>query len=191
MNNESSTLLAYINQFGMVGCNSCRYINSISDMGISLNAVMELIDRKEIFYSKVFMKRTVYMSRQLYFWLKSIRGKKAYNYYESHILQVMQALQPVNTKYLKAECRLNGQAYSKNFSRLLESMSITAYSTYEYMNPHWASMLYVTVTKWEESAQNESFVGSKADAEEAVKELLGRTIERKYIEKMIACVETE
>lgn len=191
MNTQAGALLAYVNRFGMIGCNSNKYVTSISEMGISLNAVMELIDHKEIFYTKVFMRRTVYISKQLYFLLKAIKGCKAHNYYESHILEIMKMLQPVSTKYLKAACKICNGKYNENFNKLLENMSITAYCTYEFMNPHWASMLYVTSSKWEEEIKYPSIECPREEAEEKIKSILSNTIGQKYIEKLINDLKAE
>lgn len=73
----ASELLRTIQQYGMVGCNVCPYLRSIDEVGGSWQAAMELIDQKQIFYSKVFRHRTVYLSLELYGLLKCIRGEKS------------------------------------------------------------------------------------------------------------------
>ena len=191
MMNASITLLDYLNNFGMIGCNRSKYIPSITDLGVSLNAVMELIENKEIFYSKVFMGRTVYISKTLYCLLAAIKGDKALNYYERYVLQAVQRLQPVSTKQLKAECTLSEKKYNTTFNSLLKKMCITAYSPYEFLNPHWATMLYSSAKKWEDQIQYSPFSGAKEVAEQQIINLLKKTINQQDINKMIADVKME
>lgn len=67
---NAAQLLAYIDRYGMVGCNPCPYLRSIDEVGGSWQAAMELIETKKLFYTKVFRHRTVYLSVELYGLLK-------------------------------------------------------------------------------------------------------------------------
>ena len=117
----ASELLRTIQQYGMVGCNVCPYLRSIDEVGGSWQAAMELIDQKQIFYSKVFRHRTVYLSRELYGLLKCIRGEKevSYNYNLQRLLTILQGGKPMSTQELKAESCFTGDTYSKAFQKVV------------------------------------------------------------------------
>ena len=183
----ASELLRTIQQYGMVGCNVCPYLRSIDEVGGSWQAAMELIDQKQIFYSKVFHHRTVYLSRELYGLLKCIRGEKevSYNYNLQRLLTTLQGGEPMSTQELKAESGFTGDTYSKAFQKLLENLDVTAYAPYKTLHPTWSSLLYSTSQRWEAAAGFEDIACGMQTAKDRIRALLRHTLTAADTERLI------
>lgn len=63
-------LLNYLEHNGILLCNQNPFLPALEDIGCSWNDVVELIDNHQLFYCKVFQKRTTYLSAECYYLLK-------------------------------------------------------------------------------------------------------------------------
>ena len=66
-------LLCYLEKHGILLCNQNPLLPSLEDIGCSWSDVVELIDNHQLFYCKVFQKRTTYLSAEAYYRLKQVR----------------------------------------------------------------------------------------------------------------------
>ena len=79
-------LYEYLQENGILLCNMNPYLPSLETIGCSWVDVTEEIDNHRLFYSKVYKKRTTYLSVEAYYLLKTIRKKKdAYRISEKNI----------------------------------------------------------------------------------------------------------
>lgn len=69
-------LFDYLENYGILLCNSNPYLPSLDDIGCGWKEVTELIDNQLMFYSKSFKRRTAYLSREVYLLLDMVKIKK-------------------------------------------------------------------------------------------------------------------
>jgi hypothetical protein len=179
---EEKNILSYINSFGILLCNNNKYLPSIFDVGGSWNAVVNLIEKKEIYYCKVFRKRTTYLSKDLYRMLKpfkqdiTILPEKSlmiYNFLNKYGIS--------NTKTMREILGLSTATFNLYFSPLLREMLVTAIDRDKTMNVSWSSFNWGIYSEWEED-NDYSYTYDK----DLLYEILRRQLSQKEIDKLLA-----
>jgi hypothetical protein len=179
---EEKNILSYINSFGILLCNNNKYLPSIFDVGGSWNAVVNLIEKKEIYYCKVFRKRTAYLSKDLYRMLKpfkqdiTILPEKSlmiYNFLNKYGIS--------NTKTMREILGLSTATFNLYFSPLLREMLVTAIDRDKTMNVSWSSFNWGIYSEWEED-NDYSYTYDK----DLLYEILRRQLSQKEIDKLLA-----
>ena len=179
---EEKKILAYINHYGILLCNDNKYLPSIFDVGGSWNSVVSLIEKKEIYYCKVFRERTTYLSKTLYRMLKafkqdiSILPKKSLVIYD-----FLQEYGVSNTKTMKILLGLSTPLFNLYFTPLLREMLVTTISRDKTMNISWSSFNWGLYTQWEDSNDNVNIYN-----DESLYEILMRELSQKEIDRLLA-----
>ena len=192
---NAAQLLAYIDRYGMVGCNTCPYLRSIDEVGGSWQAAMELVEAKKLFYTKVFRHRTVYLSVELYGLLKCRQTptearRATWAYPARQLWEVLQAAdRPLPARELKAESGFAPKTFSKAWQTMLEGMDATAWAPYKTLHPTWSSLLYTTSERWEKAAGLSLTPCTPDEAADRIRTLLRDTISPKDIETLLQQVQ--
>lgn len=142
-------LLNYLEHNGILLCNQNPFLPALEDIGCSWNDVVELIDNHQLFYCKVFQKRTTYLSAECYYLLKNLRCPKPLTPSAERIYSFLLNKAPAETTFLKSISALSPKSYQQGFDFLLQNLYVTAFSNCQTLNPNWSSFRYCTSVTWE------------------------------------------
>ena len=67
---SADALEQYLNAMGIIGCNVNPYLPALDDLGFCWRDMTTLLDRQGLFAAKVYRRRTVYLSPEVYHLLK-------------------------------------------------------------------------------------------------------------------------
>ena len=148
MDGTVKRLSDYLETYGILTCNMNPFLPSLEDIGCGWSDATALIDSHDLFYCKVFRKRTSYLSRKAYFLLKQCRTIIPHDQSAGLIYSLLDGA-PMETKHLKRLASLSPKSYSAAFNSLLENMDITAIQNNRVLNSNWSSLLYGTARFWE------------------------------------------
>ena len=145
-------LLNYLQKYGILLCNANPELPALEDVGCTWGDVTALIDRQELFYCKVYKKRTTYLSREAYYLLKEIRQKKPLTPAAQKIYAILKDGAAVETDFLKAVSGLDVKSCREGFDLLLQNLSVTALHNGKPLHENWSAFLYGTAEEWEKHA---------------------------------------
>ena len=144
-------LLKYLQEYGILLCNTNPDLPALEDIGCGWGDVTELIDRQELFYCKAFRKRTTYLSKETYYLLKEVRQKKPLTPSAQRIYAILENGAEAETGFLKAVSGLDGKAYREGVDFLLQNLYVTALRNGKLLNESWSTFLYAAA-EWEKCA---------------------------------------
>lgn len=147
-----SELLKYLQKYGILLCNANPDLPALEDIGCTWGDVTALIDRQELFYCKVYKKRTTYLSRETYYLLKEIRQEKPLTPAAQRIYAILEDGAAAETDFLKAVSGLDAKSYREGFDLLLQNLSVTALHSGKPLNKNWSAFLYGAAEEWEKHA---------------------------------------
>jgi hypothetical protein len=185
MKRTSEILLNYLNEFGLLCCNKNAYIKSIEDIGCTWQDMIYLINTHQIFYCKIYRHKTVYLSQELYFLLKTIQENAFMSSNAERIYRILENNPPQSTEMFKAVSGLTKKEFNAAQLELLEKLLITAISSYKSINVNWSSFLYGTSIQWEESGEFLQVEYSKDDARSKAINILEKTLRESDIAKIL------
>lgn len=176
-----SNLKNYISKYGIVLCNKNKYLPTIDEVGGNWNAVIDLIEQREVFHCKAFRKRTTYISKELYYLLKVHKQRTAFlSEAGRKILDFLYEFGPANTATIKNVLLLSGEAFSASLDLLLQEMLVTGIKRDSTMNQNWSSFIWGTYEDWEKTAD---YYREPDDG--YLEELLSRSLNSREIAKLI------
>ncbi|MDR1703172.1 MAG: hypothetical protein LBS19_00590 [Clostridiales bacterium] len=169
---EYAKLKHYLEFAGILSCNSNPYLPSLPDLGYCWQDITEAINAHELFYSKVFRNRTVYLSNRVYFLLKQIFLQKPLRP-EAEIIYSLLEDNILETSEIKRLSCFDTKTYTSAFNFLLENMYITAYKDGKPINPNWSTFVYSTASYWENHVEK---TATEENPQELLKDILTRTM---------------
>lgn len=175
-------LFKYLEENGILLCNVNPYLPALDNVGCTWSDVTELIDAHELFYSKVFKKRTTYLSVEAYYLLKEVRKRKNLTEPAKQIYASIKNNPPLETKELKMISMLSAKEYAAGFDELLQNMYITALQNGKKINPTWSTFYYGTSEARERHHMDHY---DKRNAEERLWELFGKNMKEKDFKSML------
>ena len=150
MTEKEQSLLNYLNMHGLLLCNQNKYLPSLFDVGGDWDSIVSLIEKREVFYCKVYKKRTSYLSRELYFLLK--RDKQSMLAIPALSLDIYNFLYdngPADTETIKNMLMLSKKSFDDAFDILLERMQVTATKIGKMLGKSWSTFVWGTYADWE------------------------------------------
>lgn len=176
-------LLDYIHFSGILLCNVNPYLPSLDDVGAAWADVVALMEKREIFYSKAYRRRTTYLSRQAYLLLKQCKHRLPLDGYSLEIYRFLQQNGPNDMKTIKSSVLLDKKEFTKAFDRLLENLYVTVIRNGETLNETWSTFVWGPAAVWENG------IGCAAmppdEAETQLRSLLGGTMPEKEMDRLI------
>ena len=73
---SADALEQYLNAMGIIGCNVNPYLPALDDLGFCWQDMTALLDRQGLFTAKVYRRRTVYLSPEVYHLLRQLRARR-------------------------------------------------------------------------------------------------------------------
>jgi hypothetical protein len=150
---KEQSILNYLNTYGLLLCNQNKYLPSLSDVGGDWDSIVSLIEEREVFYCKVYKKRTSYLSRELYFLLKRYKQSiLAIPAISMDIYNFLYDNGPADTETIKSILMLSKKSFDDAFDILLERMLVTATKRGKTLGKTWATFVWGTYVDWEKGA---------------------------------------
>lgn len=177
-----SSLQNYLEANGILLCNQNPDIPALEDVGCTWQDVTELIDQHKLFYSKVFRKRTTYLSPEAYYLLKAVRPPKPLTPPADRIFSLLGNGSIAEAAFLKQVCDLSPREYRNGFDFLLQNLYITAMANGTVLNESWSTFQYGTAQAWEELSPSPPQCG---DAKVRLWELLRPTVPERCFRSLI------
>lgn len=174
-------LLDIIERYGYLLVNKHDHLPSLDEMGFGMQNVIGLIKRHQVFYTKVFKKRPIFLGIKTYQLLKRIRAPKTLDDVSKMILKEIEKYDVIDKEELKKKLKLETKVFNKAFDRLLEEMLITAVDG-KKLNANWYSYLYTSAKTFNKSIEGLHFSG---DEQAELWKLLSPTMDQKDFSALI------
>jgi len=153
-NTKKLQLNTVIKDIGMLLLNENKQFLSVMELGGDWDTIMSLIEEREVFFSKVYKKRTTYLSRELYFLLKGFKQRALLGITEQKICEFLSQCGGADTETIKAALMIEDKKFKEVMDKLLESMNVTVLHHAKTLNPQWSSFVWGTYEQWEKSCKN-------------------------------------
>lgn len=149
-------LLSYLGQHGLLLCNDNTNLPSLSQIGGDWNSIITLIERGEVFYSKLFKGRVTYLSRDFYYQVKPYKQRVAKLSAQSReVFEFVKNTEPVTTQEIKQLLALPQKIYDQCMTELCKELLVTATQRDKIINVSWSSFLWGTYSFWEQIKPSE------------------------------------
>lgn len=151
--NQVSLLRAYFAKNGILLCNENKFLPSLETVGGGWNSIVHLIERGDVFYSKLYKRRATYLSREFYYQIKPYRQRTdALSEQAREVLAFIHSAGLVSSGDIKAVLMLSGKAFNACMDELFGELLVTAIARERTMNDNWSSFLWGTHKLWEQNA---------------------------------------
>lgn len=150
MDKMKNQIMSYIQSTGILFLNENRYLPSVSGLGGDWNTVMRLILEREIYLSKLYMNRTTYLSKEMYFYLKRFKQTGLLSDTEQKIYCFLEESGGADTEMLKNSLMLPDKDFNISMNSLLKNLYVTALGPVKRLNENWTTLLWGTYRQWEE-----------------------------------------
>lgn len=174
-------LLDIIDQNGFLLVNKHNYLPSLDESGFTMQNIISLIRKHQVFYSKVFNKKPIYLSIKVYQLLKRVKKQKPLDDIAKMILKEMAKYETADKEEIKNNLGFETKTFNKAFDHLLEEMLITAIDG-KKLTTNWYSYLYTTTDRFDKHIDSLHF---KGDAKEELWSILKKTMDQKDFERLI------
>jgi len=167
----------YLDAYGILLCNTLKDMPSLDSLGYTMEHIIGLIERHEVFYCMVFKKRSTYLSSHAYRLLKRARSPYKPTENEKTVYDSLTRREFAPKDELSDMVGLEKAAFDKAFDALLTNMAVTAYSGTRIRH-NWYAYIYCTAERWEKESEGLHFNG---DPKKELTTLLGGTLDEKCI----------
>ena len=144
-------LRAYFIDRGLLLCNDDGNLPSNKTVGGDWNSIVALMERGEVFYSKLYKNKTTYLSREFYYQIKSYKqridsvsdnGRKVYEF--------VHAVDMASIKEIKQALMMSSREFNSALKELCKELLVTAARREKTLNDNgWCSFYWSTACSWE------------------------------------------
>ena len=171
MTDTKDLLRGYFSRNGILLCNENRELPSLTSIGGRWDDIVALMERREIFYSKLYRGRVTYLSREFYYHIKPFRQREdRLSPQAIELLSLLRQTGPVRMEELKRLFPLWGSRFGTFLDELLRELLFTAVKRDRTLNENWCTFLWAPSEYWE--AESFSFPSSPAEARRLLSPLL-------------------
>ena len=144
-------LRPYFAQNGMLLCNESRELPYLDLVGGSWNAIVSLMERGEVCYSRFFRGRVTYLSRALYCAIKPYRQRPLrLDEPSRRVLEFLRATGEANAEQMQAACLLERKAQAAALDALVSELFVTVSRRDVTIHESWCTFSYCPVERWEQ-----------------------------------------
>lgn len=176
-----------INENGIMLLNESDELPSIVGEGFNWYEVMGLIEKGDIFFTKLYKKRTTYISRELYFCFKTILYLEHMTDSEHMLHNLINEISGITTSSLKEILIMDSKELDKLILQLSMNMQITILGSGKYININWSHVRWCTAEYWESLGISYKFTPN--EAKEIIRKKFGKYLSSQYIERLIGRME--
>lgn len=156
---RQSELSEYMDMNGILLCNENKELPSLCGLGYNMENIIGLIELHQVFYCKVYKKRSTYLSVKAYKLLSRCKIVKDFPSEAEVIYNEIKKYDFVDKDDLKQALNMEKKTFDRAFDFLLENLLITAWCG-KKINSSWYSYLYCTSDQWEKQVQGLHFNGN-------------------------------
>lgn len=160
---QTEAISEYFADHGLLLCNAHSTLPSLDAMGWTMEALLPLIERREVFYCKVLQNRSCYLSREAYLLLARCKQQRPLTDEAAAVLKSVQQHPDSEKDVLRAAVEMDKKAFDKAFDFLLQQLYLTA-GTGRRMQSGWCVYGYVTAVQWRAQVPGLHFSGDAAAA---------------------------
>lgn len=176
-----TALRAYFEQNALLLCNENADLPYLGLVGGDWNAIVELMEQGDVFYSKFYKKRVTYLSRTFYYALKPYRRRaERLSAQARNVLLFLGEYGEANAETIQAACMLEKKAYSVAMDELFFELLVTVTRRDQTMNETWCSFLYGTGDCWEQKQPRD-----QAETTPAAENMLREVLTEKQINALL------
>lgn len=175
-------LQKYLEVAGILSCNENPYLPCLSDVGCVWADMTALVDRHALFYAKVYRKRVVYLSPEVYYLLKACRAQRPMGPDAERLYALLDGAPPIEAGDLREIAQMGQAQLAKALDFLLENLYVTALGDGRYINQNWSTFRYGTAKAWEALTPPES-IGT--EPHERLCSILARSLPPKEIRLLL------
>ncbi len=170
----------YLEENGILLCNDNKELPSLCGLGYSMENIIGLIELRQVFYCKVFKKRSTYLSVKAYQLLNRIKEEKELSPEAGSIYEEIRKHPVADKEEVRLTLNIEKKTFDKAFDFLLENLYITACSG-KRMNANWYAYLYCIADHWKKEVNGLHYNGNP---KEALWKLVGRHMTEKDFEAL-------
>lgn len=154
MNDERIVFLEeYLKTIPIFLCNEDGRLLSFSQIGGDGDALMELVEKRKVFYSRFYKKRVTYMSNKLYWCVKPYKQRlEQLSTVSRDIFLFIDELGEATTAEIKNALFISSKTFSKSINKLSKELLVTAVAKNQEINNNWSSFYWGTYKLWEKTA---------------------------------------
>lgn len=143
-------LLSYFQSSGLLLCNESRDLPSLDPVGGDWGSIVALIEKGQVYYSKLYKGRVTYLSAAFYAQVKQYRQRlDKVSPTARSVFEFLGEAGKANTSEIKSILMLSGKAFSQSMNELFKELLVTAIERDRTMNVNWSSFYWGTFHTWE------------------------------------------
>lgn len=174
-------LSAYFSENGMLLCNESSELPYLDLVGGNWNAIVSLMERGEVCYSRLYRGRVTYLSRALYYAVKPYRQRLTHLDEPSRrLLEFMRAAGEVSAEEMQAACLLEKKAQTNALNQLVSELFATVSRRDVTIHDCWCTFRYCLAETWEQK----QFIPTPTNAADA-RQLLSRQLTKLQIDRIL------
>jgi len=138
----------YIANKGMLLLNRSNHFDSLMEIQGDWNSIMDLIEDKKVYFSKIFNGKTTYLSDEMYPYFKVLNKDSSLSVAESKILSILEQHEGCETNFLKILSAMEKKVFDVALNGLLRKMYITVLRRGKIINSQWTAYTFGTDEQW-------------------------------------------
>jgi len=154
MQNEERILLlqSYFSRSGLLLCNESKDLPGKFSIGGDWNSIITLMERGEVFYSKLYKNRASYLSRELYHQVKSFKQRvEKLSEKSKQVFEFIEAVDLASTQDVKNNLMISSKDFSACMNELHRELFVTVIKRERTLNDrNWCSYYWGTYHRWEQ-----------------------------------------
>ena len=144
-------LRSYFAQNGMLLCNESCELPYLDLVGGNWNAIVSLMERGEVCYSRFFRGRVTYLSRALSSAIKPYRQRLLrLDEPSRRVLEFLRATGEASAEQMQAACLLERKAQTAALDALVSELFVTVSRRDVTIHESWCTFSYCLVERWEQ-----------------------------------------
>ena len=160
-------LLDYFSQNGLLLCNESAALPYLDLVGGSWNALVDLLESGDAFYSRFYQNRVTYLSPALYYALKPYRRRaERLDENSKRLLAFLRTVGEASAQQMQAQCMLEKKAQTEALNRLVSELYVTVTRRDVTLHESWCSFCYGPAERWEEKQAREECAPCVGEAEQ-------------------------
>ena len=175
-------LKQYFSQNGLLLCNENAELPYLDLVGGSWNAIVSLMERGDVFYSRFYKNRVTYLSRELYLTLKPFRRRaERLTPQSERLLAFLEAAGEANAEQMQNACVLEKKAQTEALNLLVSELFVTVLRRDVTIHESWCTFCYGTSQRWE---AKQTIQVTSQDEREA-EQILLRQLSQKQVNSLL------
>ena len=172
----------YFSQNALLLCNRSDELPYLELAGGDWNAIVSLLERGDVFYSRLFKNRVTYLSPELYFALKPYRRRlERLDANSLRLLDFLQAAGEASAEQMQQQCLLEKKTQAEALNRLVCELFVTVIRRDVTRNETWCTFTYGPAERWETKQPREKHTPNVGEAEQ----ILLRQLSQKQVQSLL------